>query len=208
MSKVEFVNQPQGGNRKIFLLRRPRHTTKTLLPLIEQLTELGVLSDPRKKTKLRSTWFHLGRPEGLLRQITNVNLELNEGDFTAALENLLLDISAMKWGSVPAYGEKLVPYGYPPRSFAGFKLQITPELMEGRERVLERVKGFLHDCGIPAAADFMAHNANLKHTLTDKFDPHISLGIRNPDVPLPNLDISGIKLTLQPPQLVGVRIIQ
>lgn len=207
MNRVEFVQHPQGGKRRIFLERRPRHASELLVPLVDQLSETGVITDSVEKGRFHLTLFHLGRPERLQAKIIRENPDLDPDNLYGAFEDLLLDIKSMRWSSVIAHSERLFFYNYPPRSFLALKMQHTAELVKGRDLVIERFVRFLQGCGISDTEAFMRSSADLKFQVDDKYSPHITLGIRDPRAAVPDIDVSNIQLLLRPPHLANVRVV-
>lgn len=208
MSRIEFRKDDEEQNRRIFLESRPRHVTKLLVPLIEQLTEAGVIIEPRKTSRIHMTWLQLGRPERLQAKIIRVNPDLDPDNLAEDFEDLLLDIKSMRLGSIAAFSERLSFYSYPPRSFLALKMQKTAELVEGRDLIMERFIKFLHSCGISDVEAFMRSTADLKFQVDDKYNPHITLGVWDPQVTLPDIDVSNIQLLLRPPRLANVRVVR
>lgn len=200
---IEFVKDKDGRHRRIYLERQLKDPAsivrlqKRIKPLFEDPLLVG-------ESRLHLTWWYLGRPEDIEKEILDVSPNLGSQRFKEAFCALLVDLRMMPTHSWIAYGMGFNYFREPSTNSLVLKLRKTQRMMRERRKVTRKVETFIRDCGILDPKEFMQTSSNFKYQVDDRYSPHTTLARVDREIPLDILRIPPIKICFHHPQLRNV----
>lgn len=200
---VEFVKDKDGRYRSIYLERQPKDQA-SIIRLQKRIKSL--FEDPLlvRESHLHLTWWYLGRPEDIEKEILDVSPDLGSQRFKEAFCALLVDLKMMPARSWIAYGMGFNYLGEPFTNSLVLELRKTQRMTRERRRVTRRVETFIRDCGISDPKEFMQTSSNFKYQVDDRYSPHTTLARVDKEIPLDILRIPPVKICFHHPQLRNV----
>lgn len=189
----------EGKLRRVWVQQKVKDP-EPLVKLQEKVASVNPNLTPDYVPGLHMTLAHFGIPEELYADFTKVKPDISFEEFMNKFYELIQKCD----GAIKEETEVEADYLGILGEAAVVRVVKTPEIMQKREVVSLALQQFINKLGIPDAYQFMRQSINLQFEPEEEYKPHITLGHIGDNKTLPQVDVSNLKITLQPSDIGGV----